>query len=194
MRKRWFWILPPTVVLFAALHLYTTSRAAEMPAGKQAVFLARVLAYDGNLKNRAGEAINIGILAQRGDSGSESMAAEIAKALGSLGVATLVGLPLRASRIYWGSRDSLERAVKEGGIDELYVCSGLDAHVSEIRSVARALRVMTVASSEKLVQQGLALGVFVVNGKNTILVNLEASREEGVAFGPDFLRLATVVK
>ena len=53
---------------------------------------------------------------------------------------------------------------------------------------------MTVASSESQIRVGISLGVFIVDGKNTIYVNLEASREEGLSFGPEFLRLVTVLK
>ena len=170
------------------------SQAAELPPGKQVVFLARVIAYDGNLKARAGEAVNIGIVVKKGDSGSETMAAGLEKAFSSLGTSTILGLPLKVSHIHFTGRDALDRAVKDEGIDTLYVCSGLDSNLADIKSVARTRKVMTVGSSESHVRLGISLGVFIVDGKNVILVNLEASREEGISFGPEFLRLATVVR
>lgn len=166
----------------------------ELPPGKQAIFLARVIAYDGNLRGRAGPAINIAVLTKKGDKDSESMSEAILKAFTPLESATLLGLPVNVVRIFFSGREALERVVREGGIDTLYVCSGLDANLADIKNVSRQKKVLTVASQEGHLKLGLSLGVFDIGGKNTILVNLDASREEGVAFGPELLRLATVVR
>jgi hypothetical protein len=66
--------------------------------------------------------------------------------------------------------------------------------LTDIKSVSRQRKVLTVASQEGHLKLGLSLGVFDIGGKNTIMVNLEASREEGAVFGPELLRLATVVR
>ena len=194
MNRRWTRCLAAALVFVGGLALGCDSDAGEMPPGKQAVFLARVIAYDGNLKPRAGEAINIGILVKKGDSGSETMSDGMVRAFAALGAMTVLGLPVKVSRLDFSGRDTLDRAIKDGGIDTLYVCSGLDSNLADIRSVARARKVMTVASSEPQIRAGISLGVFIVDEKNIIYVNLEASREEGISFGPDFLRLATVLK
>ena len=186
---------PPTVSLvLAALLLAHGSFGGELPPGKQAIFLARVIAYDGNLKGRAGTAVNIAVLAKKGDKDSEGMSEAILKAFSPLASATLSGLPVNVIRILFAGREALEHAVREGGIDTLYVCSGLDAALADIKIVSRQNKVLTVASQEGHLKLGLSLGVFDIGGKNTILVNLDASREEGVAFGPELLRLATVVR
>lgn len=168
--------------------------AAVLPPAKQAIFLARVIAYDGHLKARAGAAVNIGVLAKKGDRDSERMADLMVKAFTPLEEATLLGLPVRVSRMDFAGPEVLERMIREGGIDTLYVCSGLDADLNHIKAVARRRKVLTVGSQEAHVEQGVSLGVFLTEGKNTIVVNLEASREEGVVFGPELLRLATVVR
>jgi len=194
MSKRWKHCLVEALVLLGGLALGCDSDAGEMPPEKQAVFLARVIAFDGNLKTRAGEAINIGILVKKGDSASESMADSMVKAVTALGTMTILGLPIQVSRLSFSGREALDRAIKDEGIDTLYVCSGLDADVADIKSASRAHKVMTVASSDSQLRVGISLGVFIVDGKNIIYVNLEASREEGISFGPDFLRLVTVLK
>ena len=194
MRRGWTHRLARALVLLGGIALTGASEAGELPPAKQAVFLARVIGYDGNLRTRAGEAINIGILALKGDSGSEAMSDSIAKGFASLGTTTILGLPLKVTRLYFSGRDELDRAVKDEGIDTLYVCSGLDSNLTDIKSVARTRKVMTVASSESQLRVGISLGVFIVDERNVIYVNLEASREEGVSFGPEFLRLATVLR
>jgi len=187
--------MPLTVsIALAGFLLAHGSFGGELPPGKQAIFLARVIAYDGNLKGRAGPAVNIAVLTKKGDKDSEAMSEAIMKAFTPLESATLLGLPVKVVRIFFSGREALERAVREDGVDTLYVCSGLDANLAEIKNVSRQKKVLTVASQEGHLKLGLSLGVFDVGGKNTILVNLDASREEGVAFGPELLRLATVVR
>jgi hypothetical protein len=194
MRSPSFWSVLAASMLLAIALPSGRARCEELPHGKQAIFLARAIAYDGNLKKRAGAAVNIAVLAKRGDKDSERMADLIEKAFTYLESATMSGLPVRISRIYVGGRDALDRSVEEGGIDTFYVCDGLEPSLSEIKEVARSRKVLTLASRESHLKQGLSLGVFEIDGKNTIIVNLEASREEGVVFGPELLRLATVVR
>jgi len=122
------------------------------------------------------------------------MSEAILKAFTPLESAMLLSLPVKVTRLYFSGRESLDRAVREEGIDTFYICSGLDASLAEIKGVSRARKVMTVASQEGHLKLGLSLGIFDIDGKNTILVNLDASREEGVSFGPELLRLATVVR
>jgi hypothetical protein len=181
-------------LLAAVLLPYRPAVAGDLPPGKQAIFLARIIAYDANLKSRVGAAVNIGVLARKGDRESERMADQLVKSWKSLETATVLGLPVRASRLWFTGREALDRAVKDGEIDTLYVCSGLDGSLADIKAVARARKVLTMASQESHLKLGLSLGVFEIDGRNTIVVNLEANREEGVAFGPELLRLATVVR
>lgn len=193
MRPRFGWVLQASVLVLA-LGPSQAATPAELPPGKQAIFLARVLAYDANLKDRAGGAVNIGVLARKGDRDSEKMADVMVKAFTPLETATILGLPVRVSRLYFAGREALDRAVREGGIDTVYVCAGLDANIADVKAVARARKMLTLASQPSHLKQGLSLGVFDMDGRNTIIVNLEANREEGVAFGPELLRLATVVR
>lgn len=180
--------------LAAALLSPRSAAAAELSPGRQAIFLARVIAYDANLKQRAGAAVNIGVLARKGDKDSEKMADLLVKAWKPVETVTLLGLPVQVSRLWFTGREALDRAVRAGGIDTLYVCSGLEVNLAEVKAVAHARKVLTMASQEGYLKLGLSLGVFAIDGRNTILVNLEANREEGVAFGPELLRLATIVR
>lgn len=194
MRRSRFPLFLSASVLLAALVPCRRAIEAELPPAKQAIFLARVIAYDANLRERAGPAVNIGVLAKKGDKESERTAELLVKAFRPIESATLLGLPVRVSRMSFGGREHLDRAVREGGIDTLYVCGGLEANLPDIKAVSRARKVLTMGSQEEHLKAGLSLGVFDIDGKNTILVNLDASREEGVAFGPELLRLATIVR
>jgi hypothetical protein len=170
-------------------------RAGEgIPASRQVVIVMRALAYDANLKRRAGDAINIGILHKRGNPASESMATVMGKAFGALEVTQVSGLPIVVSRIAYSGTEALKKAIAGSGIDVVYVCDGLDADLAAIEDICHQARALTVAAKREYVEKGLSIGVFEIDSKCTILLNLSASRLEGVAFGPDLLRLARVIR
>jgi hypothetical protein len=165
-----------------------------VPPSRQVVIVMRSLAYDGNLKRRAGDAINIVILHKKGSFESESMASVMGKAFGALEATQVSGLPIVVSRLAFTGAEPLKKAVVGGGIDVIYVCEGLDAELIAIQNVSHQTRALTVAGKRSYVERGLSLGVFEIDAKCTILLNLSASRMEGAAFAPDLLRLAQVIR
>jgi len=166
----------------------------QVPPSRQVVIILRALAYDGNLKSRAGGTIDIGILYKKGHARSEQMAGTMAKAFGALVATPVAGLPLVVSRLAYAGGEPLYKAVVASGIDMLFVCEGLDAEVGSITEVTRRTKALSVASQREQVEKGLSLGVFQVDAKTTILLNLQSSRQEGVAFAADLLRLAVVIR
>jgi hypothetical protein len=152
------------------------------------------LAYDGNLKSRAGDTVNIAILGKKGHAASESMANVMAQALGALAVTQVSGLPIVVSRLNFTEEDAMKKAITGAGIDFVYVCDGLDADLDAILRVTRQLKVMSVGSKQAQVEKGLTSGVFQMEDQCTILLNLSASRMEGISFAADLLRLAKVIR
>ena len=166
----------------------------EVPPSRQAVIVMRALAYDGNLRVRAGDTIDIVVLYKTGHGRSEQMAATMAKAFGVLASTQVAGLPIAVSRLAYGGAEALGKSIGGAGIDMIYVCDGLDAEVGAIAEVTRRTKTLTVGSRREQVLQGLTLGVFQVDAKTTILLNLQSSRQEGAAFAADLLRLAAVIR
>jgi hypothetical protein len=181
--------------LGALLFLMTAARAeAPVAPDRQVLILTRALAYDGNLKTRAGEDLLIAVLGRNGNATSEDVAMSMTKAFKSLGNVKVQGLPVRA--MMWGftSVNSLNTAVDVQGIDALYITPGMDADLPAIIELARKRQIITLGSREDYVKRGVSLGVFAVDAKPTIVVNLAAAKAEGAAFGSDLLRLAKVIR
>lgn len=167
---------------------------AQVPPEKQAVILARALAYDDNLKNRAGDSLVVAVVFKPGQAPSESAADAIFKAFKALEGVKVRDLPLKTVKLAYSGKDALHSAIVGQGIDALYVCAGVDGDQAAIKEVSHRDHVLTIASREDWLQSGLALGVFTVDGKTTISVNLPASKEEGAAFSSELLRLAHVIR
>jgi hypothetical protein len=181
--------------LGALLFLAATALGeAPVAPDRQVLILTRALAYDGNLKTRAGEDLLIAVVGRNGNAASEEVASAMSKAFKSLGNVKVQGLAVRAVQLGYASVNTLGLAIESQGIDALYVCPGLEADLPAIIELARKRQVITLGSREDHVKRGLSLGVFAVDAKPTIVVNLAAAKAEGAAFGSDLLRLAKVIR
>jgi hypothetical protein len=181
-------------LLSALVASATAAPADEVPPPRQVLILTRALAYDGNLKARAGAELVIAVVGKPGNVASDELASTMGKAFRALGNVKVQGLAVRATQLAYKDAAGLTAAIEAQGIDVLYVCPGLDAELMGIFEATRKLKVITMASRQEYVQRGLSLGVFSIDGKPTILVNLAASKSEGAAFGSDLLRLAKVIR
>jgi hypothetical protein len=171
-----------------------SSRADQVTPDKQAVILARALAYDDNLRARAGDALVVAVLFKPGAGGSESTADIMVRAFKALEGVKVQNLPLRVVKLAYSGKDALHAAVSSQGIDAIYVCPGLEPDQGGIREESRRDHVLTIAAREEQLTAGLSLGVFIFDGKTTITVNLPSSKEEGAAFSSELLRLARVIR
>jgi hypothetical protein len=158
------------------------------------LILTRALAYDGNLKTRAGADLLIAVVGKPGHPASEELAGTMGKAFRSLANVKVQGLAVRATQVAYKDPATLAATLEREGVDALYVCPGLDAELMSIFEATRKLKIVTMASRQDYVQRGLSLGVFAIEGKPTIVVNLAASKLENAAFGSDLLRLAKVIR
>ena len=183
------WTLVVLATLFARV-----ARADQVSPDKQAVILARALAYDDNLHARAGDTLVIAVLFKAGQGGSESAADGMVRAFKALEGVKVQNLPLHVIKLAYTSKDALHSAVGSQGIDAVYVSAGLEGDQGTIRDESKRDHILTIASREDQLSAGLSLGVFSYDGKTTIAVNLPASKEEGAAFSSELLRLARVIR
>jgi len=183
--------------LGALLLLASAARTrADSPVApdRQVLILTRALAYDGNLKSRAGADLLIAVLGRSGNANSEEVASTMTRAFRALGNVKVQGLAVRATSLPYSNATALGAAIENQGIDAMYVCPGLEGDLPAIIDLARKRHVITLGSREDHVKRGVSLGVFAVDAKPTIVVNLAAAKAEGAAFGSDLLRLAKVIR
>lgn len=186
--------LAGTVLLVLAFLLPRVSRADQVAPDKQAVILARALAYDDNLHRRGGSTLVVAVVFKAGQSSSEGTADNMVRAFRAIEGVKVQNLPLHVIKLAYSNKDALHGAIANQGIVALYVCPGLDSEQGNIRDQSRRDHVLTIASHSDQLNSGYSLGVFVLDGKTTIVVNLPASKEEGAAFSSDLLRLAHVIR
>jgi hypothetical protein len=166
----------------------------EVPPDRQVLVLTRALSYDSDLKTRVGSDITLAVLSKAGNASSEASAATIMKAFRVLSNVKVQGLPLITRALSYTSGAALSGAVAAQGIDAIYVCPGLDSDLAAIIDVCRKRHVVSFASREEQVTRGLSLGVFPIDSRPTIVLNLPAAKSEGASFSSELLRVAKVLK
>jgi uncharacterized membrane protein len=166
----------------------------KMPAPRFASFLARMLTYDTNLKKRAGERLTIAVLYQGKDAVSVAEGFELAAALKNLELVKILDLPVATLGVALTDAATLEKAVRSHGIDVFVVSGGLHNQTALIKKVSEKGKILTIGTSSDQVRVGLSIAAYLDNGKSKLMVNLPASKSEGVAFGGELLGLAEVIQ
>jgi hypothetical protein len=164
-----------------------------LPGARQASILSRVLVYDENLKNRAGDAVVVAVLYRGSHHGSQAAADDIYSGFKTFESFAIRGLPFRVVRIAYTDAEHLRAAIRERGVDAVYVCAGMDDDLSAITTITRDNKILSMAGVEDFVARGLSVGVFVEESKPVIYLNKVASEAEGASFSIDFVRLARVI-
>jgi hypothetical protein len=169
------------------------ARAQVSNAKTLATTLLRALAYDTNLRARAGATLVLAILYRPNVPASRHERDELAAVFKELEAVTVQGLPLRAMSIALNDTSLLEQAAVTDEVSIFYVCAGMDEDIPAIKQVSHKLKIRTAGGKAAMVEKGISLAVD-AEAKPSMVVNLKESREEGASFGSALLRLAKVIK
>ena len=190
----------PLLWAFPMVSLFLCARvSAQTPPDlqireRQVKTLARVLAYDDNLAARAGSRVVLVVLYKAGNPDFEKEATGWFTEFSKLESYKVRGLPFHAVMAPFTSEEALDKATAELKAVALFVCPSLEDATATIKQFSQKHKTTTIGSREEQVTDGLALGVFSLNGKLVVEVNLPASRAEGAKFDSDLLRLAKVIQ
>ena len=162
-------------------------------AGRRALVVLRILAYDKALAKRApGDKVVVLIVA------APTKLGRAEQAVWQAGFAMLPkvkagGRAVRAMTVEYdaGTFDAVVAAQRPAA---MIVTTGLATTHAELRRIARARRVLTVTVREAEVRAGFAIGLIAAEARDEIAINLEASRAEGARFGAGLLQLARLVE
>jgi hypothetical protein len=187
-------LIIPSLPLCAYLCFTPSAAHADVPAQRQALILARALAYDRNLKSRVGDTLTIGILFLAGNASSEKQRDEISSAFQETAKFKIQGLDVLTVNIPLSTPANLEATFRDQGVDALYLTDGLSDDLPAIIDLTRRVHISSMSNSEAYRTEGVSLLILVKDNKPTIVVNLSASRAEGMDLSAELLGLAEVIK
>lgn len=172
------------------------TEGAELGPKQLAAMLLRVLAYDRNLKARAGgKTATIFVVYQEGNQASEALQSDVANALEDLAASvTVAELRVSVFALAYSSAADLEAKVAAKHPVAMFVCTGLADAVPALSSVARKRSILTLTLTTAYLKAGLSIGFQRGDERVNILINLPAARAEGGDLDAALLRLAEVYR
>lgn len=182
------------IVLVALLFAAGVSFGDEppIPLDRQAAILLKALAYDRNLEARSGERVNIAVLYQEGGTALE--AAALAEAFKMAGKDGIKGLPVTAQALAFTSIEALLKQIDAYALNVLYIHTSLTAALSSVEQVTRSRRIISLGATRRMVEHGLALGVYPSHGVPRLALNARAGMVEGLDLDPAIILVATVIE
>lgn len=165
---------------------------AAVPLKLQAQLLAKVSAYDRNMKKRAGDRVRVIVAQKEGSTGSRRVAKRFLSALESID--EIAGLPHESSRASFSSTTELREVVEKEQAAVVYLAGDMDELAREIREVLDGLSVLSVTSNPGDVRRGIVLGFDLIEARPKILIHLPAAKSQKVQFSTRLLKLAKVYR
>ncbi len=185
-----------TLISAAAAGLCSNAEAAELGPKQIALLILRVLAYDRNLKARSdGKTASIVVLFQEGNQASESLQIDMENALEDLSSGAIIsGLAVKVTSYAYANPAALDARLASLRAVALFVCSGLGDAIPNISTVARKRSVLSFTLNTAFVKSGLSIGFANADDRVHIVVNLPATRAEGVDLDASLLRIADLYR
>jgi len=179
--------------LFARLAYAGPTNAEAKAAGRQALIALRVLAYDKQLSERSpGANITIALVSSATPEGRATRE-RFEAGFALMPKAKVGGRAIHIVLFDAGNEKAVTAALLAKAPSVVLVVDDLGDKLAPLRTATRARDVLTISLRESDVANGLSVGIVVGRERDQIVVNLEASRAEGVRFGAGLLQLARIV-
>jgi len=181
------------VLLFAITRPAHAEPTEARASARQVLIMLRILAYDKTLaERRPGDVVTIAVVSGTSAAGR----AERERWRAGFALVPKVKVGGRSVRVVtfdYGSRSAFEAAVAKHVPAAIIVTRDLEAPLPDIRAVTRTNRALSIGS-ERALRAGLSVAIVPRDERDEIMINLEASRAEGVRFAAGLLQLAKLVE
>jgi hypothetical protein len=191
-----------TVVVSVALcaggvvHVFGNPSAGtqiETPVEIHIPIFLKVLTFDRNLKNRAGDEIVLGILYQEKYRESLNIKNQVEAYLVKSGTNIVEGIPFRWVSINAQDVQGLKAALEKEKVDVLYIGPLRAISIPGIAAVSRSIKAISMTPVPAYCDSGISVGIDTRGESPLIIINLHAAQEEGVDFSSRLLKLAKII-
>jgi hypothetical protein len=103
-------------------------------------------------------------------------------------------MPVRFVPIDLGDGLNVGQLIKNSGVTVLYITPLRAFDVKQITAVTRLARIASITDVPAYVAEGVSVGLDIKGEKPQIIINLPASRQEGMDLSSQVLKLAMLVE
>jgi hypothetical protein len=180
--------------LAAAVPAPRPVRAEDLPARVHALLLLRVLAYDRNIRQRAGAALTVVVLQQPGDHGSEQRSAALRAAFEEVSKDVVVaGLAVHVKEVPFHGVAELDAMLETLHAALIEVDVSLTPVLPDLLRLSRH-RSTSTSGTRAMAEAGAAIGVAASGGRAALTVNLPGARAEGADLDAALLDICEVIR
>jgi hypothetical protein len=178
--------------LIAVVMITALVRADDqlVPIQLQAQLFAKVLTYDKNFPERAGQLARVLLVMKKGHADSVRVASQMQSALRP--IAPIGGIPHEEIVVAFEGAVALADLVKASGAAAVFFGPGFDDDVDAIKTALDGHDVLTAGSVPEYVPHGIVLGFDIVSGSPKLLVHLTQARRQHVSLRAELLHLARI--
>jgi hypothetical protein len=182
-----------SLALFAQLAHAAPTEAEAKAAGRQALIALRILAYDKQLAERSpGTTVTIALVSSPTTEG-RAMRERFVAGFAMMPKAKVGGRSIRIVSFEAGTEKAITSSLSTSSPSVVIVVDDVGDKLTPLRNATRNRDVLTISLRESDVARGLSVGIVAARERDQIVINLEASRAEGVRFGAGLLQLARLV-
>jgi len=165
-----------------------------VPMNVQVPLFLKIMTFDRHFSTAPGEVVVIGIIYQGNVRSSANVKDEFLREMAKVATKDIGGRPVKCVPLDISEPVALAALVQQEHVRLLYVTPLRSASLQSILAVSRQQQIPTLSAVSEYVESGLSVGVLVNGPRAQILINLPASREEGIEFSSQLLKLARVIQ
>lgn len=181
------------LVLFLLLPVPARAQTLPVPVETQLPLFLKVLTFDRNLQQSAGDELVIAILFQPRFRGSLLVKEGLERAAVASEITTVGGVPFRLVAVDLDGEEELRSRIVQSEADVLYIAPLRAVQIETITGISRDLRLVTLSGAPEYINGGVAVSIEVVRSSPRLVINLEAAEQQGADFSSRLLNLARVV-
>jgi hypothetical protein len=173
---------------------HSFSQEAKVPQEAQIPFLLKILTYDRAFKEKAQDALNIGLLYNPDDNASIEHKDRVVEAFQRYRDKKVSGLSLEILPFDYITFHDLLELLPGKRIHVLIITTGNTEMLREIINLTREGRILSFSTSPELVEKGVSVGIDLVEEKMKIVIDYEATKTEGSDFSAQLLKICRIVR
>ena len=183
-----------TLALLGAPAAHADAPDAQAVATARHLLIAlRVLSYDKRLADRSpGPAVTIALVYSPTDAGRQQRA-DLEAGFALIPKVKVGGRTVKVVAIEAATDKALTRSLVAAAPTAVIVADDLGERMPSLRAATRTASALSFSWRETDIASGISVGIVAGREHDQIVINLDASRAEGVRFGAGLLQLARIV-
>ena len=163
-----------------------------VPVQIQIPLLLKVISLEKNISSRAVK-YSIGIIFQQSSQASREVKDELIAMNGKKESFLLNGTRVNFIPLEVESEKDIARILNSQRVDALYIPPLTSMNIKMLTEATKSNRVLSVTGVPEYVERGVSVGIGIEGEKPEVIINVTASKEEGVEFSSKVLKMARIV-